>query len=459
MNATRVASPPVRPTQTAAHFPQPTPPFDSPEDAFGPQLARACARGIHPAVVTPPRVKVAPVSGLAGTDAISPRVQSMGEKDVPSETSGGSDTATSDEDQSPSSEDDAAVPPLLTENGVAARVMIAPSPPPPPPGNPLPVAAQGKPAPPLPASSDGSSLAGREDATSGSTQGGLVRKPALKTDGTTPAPDDADAPMPTASPGVPKANPSKRPPAHVGEAALAPAFAVGTAGASPSQQMNTAQDMTKTSGLEEQNLPVGPASSAHLAMEEVGPRSVLPSHASPVGDLTGTLSEFVQPAVISGTTRVAEEVAPVSPVDPTAKALALMNSAVVHFRRTGEEDFDVTIHPDADTELLLHVSLQSSGGAEIHAELRQGDGAALVAHWQDLQERLAQQGVKLAALTTGEERAGQFGSHAGFSSPQRQRQPEKEAATLSFASTITTNSHSRPAPVHRGAGRGWETWA
>jgi hypothetical protein len=220
--------------------------------------------------------------------------------------------------------------------------------------------------------------------------------------------------------------------------------------------MNVALDMNKTAGPEEQNLPSMPAT-VQLVAEKAAARGVSASHTSQVGDSANFLASAAQPANASVAT--AEKVMPSAPVDPTAKIVALMASAVVRLRQTGADDFEVAIQPDPNTEILLRVSLQGNG-AEIQAELRRGDSAAFAARWQELQERLAQQGVKLAALAANADQAGSLGRDAGFSSPQHQSEAEQDAAPFGYAETTTNNNNtSRPTVAHPGTARGWETWA
>ena len=456
MNAPLAAIPLASPTRAAAELPQAVPAAHGPEDAFGPQLARACHRQTQAVATNPSGSEIRPVGDVAGATTFCPWTNPAGEKAASTQQESGASPASSDEEQPSSSEDGAAVVPPSTENGASALIMVTPLP--------LrlmeivPFATGGAPESSCPTSPevvpDDSRTA---DGAKANPNGDRVSQPPQKTEKKTDNPSGVPASSPLDSPTAPKADPSKPTPVHAKESSAAPPPAAGIGAALPSQQMNTALEMTKTSGQEEQNLPGVPAGLAHLVPEKFGARSFLPAPTGSTGEPAVALTAFVPPAEVSGTAHGAEEVARVAPVDATEKILALMSSAVVQLRQTGAEDFEVSLHPDKDTEIWLHVSLQS-GGAEIQAELRRGDGAAFAPRWQELQERLAQQGVKLGALTTGDESAGQFGNQSGFSSPHRQWQSEAEAAPLSFVTT-TTGNHGRSSLAQRSAGRGWETWA
>jgi hypothetical protein len=404
--------------------------------------------------VTPPGSLINPVSDLAGSTTLRPWAPSVEEETAPAEQGGGSDSSTDDDDQPSASENGTAVPWLPLENGAAALISLVPLSLRP--AASVPVAAENtsaaRPAIPL---ESALFAADRADSNQGKTPIGPASKSAQQTEQKTIVPGEAAPAMPASGQNVPKADQPQTLPVHATEPPAAPAPAAGMTSALPIQQMSMGQKMNIISGLEEQNLSGVQAELAHVGTEKAGARSNLPS---PVDGSPGAHCAWVQPATTSGTARAGEEVARLSPVDPTARVLDLMSSVVVQLRQTGREDFEVAIHPDGETEIFLHVSMQN-GGAEIHAELRRGDGAAFASRWQELQDRLAQQGVKLAALATGEELTGQFGSNSGFSSPQRDWAPKPEDLLPSFSETITNRSHGLPAPVLPSAGRGWQTWA
>jgi len=414
---------------------------------FAPQLARACERGLPSSSNILARNELSPVSDLTGGSLLRPGEPPALAEHVPAEQRGDADPDTSDEDQwRPDEEELAGV--ALTPEPIANAALVTLTP--------LALllaqrtgattegkAAAGAPEMPT-------DTAGQETIIPGSSRAGSAAQPTAKPGD--PASVAGSPPAPVAPAAHAQLAEASR--ASSAETAPAPPLpAGGTSVASLNSQMNMAQDMNKTSGQEEQNLPPAPATAPWLA-EQAGPRALSASHTSTSGDTASALAAFVQPATEAG--RATEPVAHVAPVDPTAKVLALMAGAVVQFRQTGADDFEVSLQPDPDTEIRLRVSLGISG-VEMQAELRRGDAAALAARWPDLQERLAQQGIKLAALTEGDASSGGFGQDSGFASPRQQPEAEGEAAP--FATTTTTAHPNPAAPTRPSHARGWETWA
>jgi hypothetical protein len=459
-------SPVTRLRAAAEALPQPTAGPAS-DDAFAPQLARACERS-QPAtgITAAARTELSPISDLASAPALRLwEARPAGEAaPAPAHQDDGSDPDTTDEQGSRPAEEEAADPPPPEASAGAVLVAITPlalrlA------GNTL-VAADGAagessfPAPELPP----------ETAIPGSPRATVPLKLTAKPgEAVAPASDPLPTtpPTPTSPPANPapaetaKAAPAKVPPAATlpapaAETAPPPSPAGGTSAASLIQPMTVALDMNKTAGPEEQNLPSAPAT-VQMAAEKAVLRGVSASHTSSAGDPASLLA-VTQPSKESVAT--AEKVTLTAPVDPTAKIAALMASAVVRLRQTGEDDFEVAIQPDENTEIMLRVTLQGDG-AEIHAELRRGDSAAFAARWQELQERLAQQGVKLAALGAGDELSGAPGQNSEFRSPQQQSEADQDAAAFGYAETTTvTNTNTpRPAAAQPDGGRGWETWA
>jgi hypothetical protein len=433
MNHPLAAVQPVTRSRAALEtFPAPGP-TPGPEEAFAPQLARACERTLPSALTAPTRSELSPVSDLAEATSRRPWETPFVE-DTPSAEPGAdadADSAAGEENQSRSAEEEA-LEPSASPDPPATTPLVALSP----------LALR------LAALAAAKAAEGEASATVPET------------------PPDAVA-QETTIPGSSRVGPATKPAAKVGEvpsatpaatsAAAAPALAGGTSVASLAPEMNVAQDMTKTTGpadLPEQNLPTGSATAQVLA-ERAGTRSASLSHTTPATEAASALTAFVRPAAEAAP--ASEKLTPVAPVDPTAKLVALMASAVVQLRQTGADDFEVAIQPDPNTEIVLRVTLQGEG-AEIHAELRRGDSAAFAARWQELQERLAQQGVKLAALTAGQPDAGSLGHGSEFSSPQREPEPEGESDPFSITTATTTHTQ-RPAATQPERGRGWETWA
>ena len=455
-------SPVTRVRAAAESLPQPTSTAGpASDDAFAPQLARACERSQPPtAIAATARTELSPISDLASTPALRLwEARPAGEAaPAPANQDDGSDPDTADEQASLPTEEDATepTPPSAPPTGavlVAATPLalrLA--------GGSL-VAADGgmeesdSSAPELPPDA-----VSPETAIPGSPRAAVPPKLAAK-------PGEAAAlaaKPPPSAPSIPTPSPTPTSPAPAATAPTAetappPPPAGGTSAAPLTQPMNVVLDMNKTAGPEEQNLPSAPAT-VHLAAEKAVLRSVSASQTGSVGDPASLLTA-AQPTRESVAT--AEKVTLTAPVDPTAKIAALMASAVVRFRQTGEDNFEVAIQPDQNTEIMLRVTLQGDG-AEIHAELRRGDSAAFAARWQELQEKLAQQGVRLAALDASEKQSGAPGQNAEFRSPQQQSESDQDAAPFGYAETTTaTNATNapRPAAARPSPARGWETWA
>ena len=143
---------------------------------------------------------------------------------------------------------------------------------------------------------------------------------------------------------------------------------------------------------------------------------------------------------------------------------------VVSFKRIGAESVEVNLQPDRGTEITLHLSL-NNGQVEVAARLQRGDVNSLDAHWSDLQQSLAQQGVRLGQL---EHTA--FGQHPGQNphqtassqtaqqeaggQPQRQfeRAPEN-LDELSVVGALAGPSRGRADLTVSSTRQTWEMWA
>ena len=428
-------------------------------EAFAPQLARACGRGLPVAASVPAGHELRPVSQLAELEPLRPWAAPAVEEHPLAGQGGDAAPDTSDEGQANSAEEDAVEPSLPSEIP-AGPVLLAS-------GSLLLSLADGAGGGAEGAAAESSGPApgtqldavGEEPAGPGRSRGEPTAKPTAEPTGELAAEAgatgaDAGSAIP-ATPALAKAGAAKSLPGCLPQGPLPPPAASGTPGASSTSQMNLAQDMNKNSELAEQILPPATMPTA-LVVEKAGAPRSASGPAGAAGDSANALVSLVGSATESSAP--AEKVLHVVPVDPTAKVVALMASAVVRLRQTGEDSFEVAIQPDPNTEIWLRVSMQGTG-TEIQAELRRGDGAAFAARWSELQEQLARQGVKLAALAAGQDRAGGFGQNPGFASPQRQPEPEGPGAPLGGAVRTTTVNTSRAVAAPPGRAGGWETWA
>ena len=142
-----------------------------------------------------------------------------------------------------------------------------------------------------------------------------------------------------------------------------------------------------------------------------------------------------------------------------------IEQCLVELRRSRADAVTVVIKPDAATELSVIVHLHQ-GQIEVDAQCRRGDCAAWLAHWAQLQQTLAPQGVRLGGLQDFTQPSvpdsslitGGFHHSSDPDSP-----PWQSPAQPTERAPIKLKDHrpSPPQPVRltaRGA-RHWESWA
>ncbi|HXP61882.1 MAG TPA: hypothetical protein VN829_15410 [Dongiaceae bacterium] len=121
-----------------------------------------------------------------------------------------------------------------------------------------------------------------------------------------------------------------------------------------------------------------------------------------------------------------------------------IENVITGLPRIGAGSTSVVLNPDGNTQLVLHVKF-AQGCLEAQAVLERGDFSAMGSEWKQLQNRLAEHGVRLGPLTSGAEQAASSGA-GNFSSSRRDRDlpPPKE-----FSPQTILN----PQPLKSGAGR------
>ena len=77
--------------------------------------------------------------------------------------------------------------------------------------------------------------------------------------------------------------------------------------------------------------------------------------------------------------------------------LLSMIREVMTFRHQRADSMAVVLKPDAGTEIFLHLSMKD-GQIEVQARFERGDFAAVNAQWEQLQQSLNRQGVRLGPL-------------------------------------------------------------
>ena len=139
---------------------------------------------------------------------------------------------------------------------------------------------------------------------------------------------------------------------------------------------------------------------------------------------------------------------------PDIPLLDAIREHIQSIRSGGADSLEVTLSPEAGTELLLRVEKIEG---EIHVRLRfeRGDFAALESQWPQIQQALAAQGIKAESLDSG------AGGYAG----QPDRHDRQESGEETRSSANQPPPHLKPVagtPKPRAtvpAVDGWQSWA
>jgi hypothetical protein len=161
----------------------------------------------------------------------------------------------------------------------------------------------------------------------------------------------------------------------------------------------------------------------------------------------------------------------------TAPLRELITANVARLVRLDQDTLEVVVRPDAQTQLHLHVA-QRDGFVEVRARLESGPATrdGLAAHWAQLQQSLAPQGIRLAPLAEGHSHflpqpsgtphfsASSDGEASGFAF-QSQSQSRDRGAHDS-QSDVAPSRAEQPLPESRhstpragGSQPAWESWA
>jgi hypothetical protein len=133
----------------------------------------------------------------------------------------------------------------------------------------------------------------------------------------------------------------------------------------------------------------------------------------------------------------------------------------IRLQEAGASSLRVVIKPDNGTQLSLELR-QRDNGVEAQATLQSGDFAHLNQHWSELQQRLEQRGVRLAALTSEQSFTSTGNGQNPFQQSTRQSGGEESTEmnrAVRFAAPGSTSLSTSTAPGRRVSSRGWETWA
>jgi hypothetical protein len=141
-----------------------------------------------------------------------------------------------------------------------------------------------------------------------------------------------------------------------------------------------------------------------------------------------------------------------------------LTGLVAELRRLKADSMLVVVKPDTRSELHLDLKLQD-GRVKIDVRIQRGDVAGLSAHWAQLQENLAGQGIRLGSLphVSSSNPAGPDWT-GGSAQPQSQ---QHRPSTLPDVPEPGSQRGPAPSGVGRGkarpailaGGRSWESWA
>jgi hypothetical protein len=257
---------------------------------------------------------------------------------------------------------------------------------------------------------------------------------------------------------------------HVGPAvSIAPAQDAGTGSANTPASMKMTAKTERNAEPAEQNLPV------RQILPETSAQGVEPLTGKAATANAGTRASRLEDAVRADTAAIAvtrgtgsEPVADPSRADelptPAVDRLAqAITGQVLSLKRAGEHSLDVSMRPDRNTELSLHLTLRD-GRVDVMARLERGSIEILQRHWGELQQTLAQQGIRVGQLAsssaTGDPTRSQD-LQQGFDGQAQRRfeQSPESLDELPLGGAPTEPLHQRARKPTSAMRRGWEMWA
>lgn len=132
-----------------------------------------------------------------------------------------------------------------------------------------------------------------------------------------------------------------------------------------------------------------------------------------------------------------------------------VENTVVGLQHANATSLAVVLKPDGNTEISLHLSLQR-GHFEALAVLERGDLKSLTSEWGQLQNRLADHGIRLAPLVSNLPRTTGFGG-GQFPSP-KQQQDDASSANVPAPNLAPLTARKSGVPTVRST-TGQEWWA
>jgi hypothetical protein len=236
--------------------------------------------------------------------------------------------------------------------------------------------------------------------------------------------------------------------------------AAGTGGAKSSETMKNVIKMEELAGAAQQILP-GSSAPAVSALTN------LPGEARRLMTSLNSSAEALQaagkssPAPVRADVASAGESLEVRATSPLARVSELISREVRMFKRGGDDLVEVVLTPDAKTQISLRLQWRE-GQVEVQARCDFGNYSSLNTEWSQLQNSLAQHGVRLSHLsertTTG---FTEFFSNPNFTQHQgRDRHSDAPAGRPESFSPVATPAvkpgGTAPAPRRN---RLFDSWA
>jgi hypothetical protein len=234
----------------------------------------------------------------------------------------------------------------------------------------------------------------------------------------------------------------------------------GISSAQHQAPMQKAQKTNEFSALAEQKLPVSPAGNTGEDLP-VGtghaPNPMPHSDKSELSTVSGTaISSPASPAQAASLGSEVSQWPSVGPARSLERAHDLMSLHAFRLRDSGADSLQVVIKPGAGLQLSLNLQMRN-GNVEMHATLQRGDFDLMSRHWRELQQQLEPRGIRLGALTCGEQFAGS--GNPLFQDSGRHQTAEDTLRTGALDDFSLAGALKPAAATQTSTPRGWEKWA